>query len=499
MKPSLKLWIAGAMAGAALGAASAATLDLGRIFDIGKDVVTATTGVDEKDEIAVGREIAGRVLGAAPLVADPALQSYVNQVGRWIALQTERPDMPWRFGVLDSAAINAFAAPGGHVLITRGLYEILDNEAQLAGVLGHEIGHVTARHGVNQYTRAMATDLGARILSAAVPQLGNQIGQQLLGVIGNALLSGYGREDELQADRLGAEYIARNGYDPDAVTGVVGILKNQEEFEKKRAAAENREPRVYHGVFASHPSADDRLLAAVAEAQKFKTGATTRLAREDFLKRLDGTVFGDSPREGVRRGSSFYHRDLNFAVDFPDGWKIRNQPKSVVATAPSQAALLDLSAADIGKTNNPREFMTARLKTGDLARAGKVEGARLSSHTGVAHINTPFGRRDTRVSVLFHGPKAFVLLGTTREAGELDKYDARFLKTAASLRPLSESEKQLADGLRIRVKQAGAGDTFAQLAKKSPLSDYSESILRLVNAKFPAGEPKTGETIKVIE
>ena len=203
--------------------------------------------------------------------------------------------------MLDGDEVNAFALPGGYIYITRGILAYIQNEAELAAVLGHEIGHVTARHGVNQYTAAMAAQIGAGVLSAAAPQLGNPIGQELINILGNALLSGYGREHELQADRLGAEYIARNNYDPEAVIGVVGILKNQEEFEKKRAAAENREPHVYHGVFASHPSADDRLQQAVAEAQKFKTGATTKVAREDFLKQLDGTVFGDSPREGVRR------------------------------------------------------------------------------------------------------------------------------------------------------------------------------------------------------
>ena len=117
------------------GPAAAASIDLGRIFDVGRDLRTATTGLDEPEEIAVGREVAGRTLGAAPLVADPELQAYVNRVGRWIAMQTERPDLPWHFGVLDTASVNAFAAPGGYVLVTRGLYEMLDTESQLAGVL----------------------------------------------------------------------------------------------------------------------------------------------------------------------------------------------------------------------------------------------------------------------------------------------------------------------------------------------------------------------------
>ena len=130
-------WLAAVLMAAACGAASAASLDLGRLFDVGKDLRTAAVGLDEKEEIAVGREVAGRTLGAAPLVPDPELQAYVNRVGRWIAMQSERPDLPWHFGVLDTASVNAFAAPGGFIFVTRGLLETVGTEAELAGVLAH--------------------------------------------------------------------------------------------------------------------------------------------------------------------------------------------------------------------------------------------------------------------------------------------------------------------------------------------------------------------------
>jgi predicted Zn-dependent protease len=453
----------------------------------------------EAQEISLGRQNDPKIRKQYGVYNDPDLQAYVQRVGERLAKQSHRPHLKYTFTVLDSDEVNAFALPGGYIYITRGILAYIQNEAELAAVLGHEIGHVTARHGVNQYSRAMAAQIGAGLLSAIVPELGNQLGQELLNVLGSALLSGYGREDELQADRLGAEYIARNHYDPEAVIGVVSILKNQEEFEKKRAAAENREPRVYHGVFASHPSADQRLQQAVGEAKKFKTGATTKVAREEYDRLLDGVIFGDSPREGVRRGSSFYHRDLNFAVDFPEGWKVSNKPKAVTATAPDGAALLDLRAFDTGKTRDPREFLSTRLETGDLTREAKLEGGKLLGHTAVANIHTPFGNRDTRASVVFHGPKALVLFGATKASGELDKYDAPFLAAARSLRPLDAREKKFADGLRLKVRKAAAGETFAGLAKKSPLNAHGESILRLINAKFPNGEPKPGEPIRVIE
>ena len=244
MKPSLKLWVAGVMAIAALSAASAATLDLGRIFDVGKDVATASTGMDEKDEIAVGREIAGRMLGAAPLVADRELQSYVNRVGRWVALQSERPDLPWHFGVIDSPSINAFAAPGGYVLITRGLYEVLDNEAQLAGVLGHEIGHVVRRHHITVMQKSAAISAGAR----AIQGNRNQFINNLIGTGAEVMARGLDKGAEFEADQLGVVLAARAGYAP---YGLVEVLH--------KLAARGSSDASLALLFKTHPTPGERL------------------------------------------------------------------------------------------------------------------------------------------------------------------------------------------------------------------------------------------------
>src|SRR5690348_8101850 len=199
MTRSLKSRLAIVVLAAGCELAGAASLDLGRLFDIGKDVTDATKGMDEKDEIAVGREIAGRMLGAAPLVADPELQAYVNRVGRWVASQTERPDLPWHFGVIDTASINAFAAPGGHVLITRGLYEILDGEAQLAGVLGHEIGHVVRRHHITVMQKSAAISTGARVVQGDW----NHVINNLIGAGAEVLARGLDKSAEFEADQIG--------------------------------------------------------------------------------------------------------------------------------------------------------------------------------------------------------------------------------------------------------------------------------------------------------
>jgi len=245
MTGAFRYWIAAALMTALSAHAGAASLDLGRIFDVGRDLRTAATGLNEKEEIAVGREVAGRTLGAAPLVPDPELQAYVNRVGRWIALQTERPDLPWHFGVLDTPSVNAFAAPGGYVLITRGLYEMLASESQLAGVLGHEIGHIVQRHHVKVMQQSAAVSAGAR---AAQRDDRGILVNNLIGTGAEVLARGLDKSAEFEADRIGVVLAARAGYSPYGLVEVLHLL-----------AARSAEDSSLALLFKTHPAPGERL------------------------------------------------------------------------------------------------------------------------------------------------------------------------------------------------------------------------------------------------
>lgn len=227
------------------GAAAAQTIDLNRIFSIGKDVATAAGGVSEQEELTLGREIAGRVLGAAPLVNDAELQRYVNRVGRWVALQGERPELPWRFGVIETASINAFAAPGGYVLITRGLYEILDNEAQLAGVLAHEIGHIIRRHHVTVMQKSAALSAGAQL---AQRDNRSALINNMIGTGAEVFARGLDKSAEFEADMIGVVLAARAGYNPFGLLDVLHKLN-------ARGAGDN----ALALLFKTHPAPGERL------------------------------------------------------------------------------------------------------------------------------------------------------------------------------------------------------------------------------------------------
>jgi predicted Zn-dependent protease len=201
----------------------------------------------DDEETAVGRQIAGNLLGAAPLVKDKALQRYVNLVGRWVASQSERPDLAWHFGVLDSDDVNAFAAPGGYIFVTRGLYRLLENEAQLAGVLAHEVAHVVKKHHYRVIQKAKAVDFGSRLLAQKAGQ-DNQLAQKLIGSGAEIVARGLDKSAEYEADRMGVVLSARSGYDQYALAEV---LQQMGHYSKGDDSVKL--------LFKTHPHPDERL------------------------------------------------------------------------------------------------------------------------------------------------------------------------------------------------------------------------------------------------
>lgn len=200
----------------------------------------------KEEEIQLGRQITGNLLGAAPLVKDEALQKYVNQVGRWVAGQSERPDLPWHFGVIESEDINAFAAPGGYVIITKGLYRQLKNEAQLAGVLGHEIGHVVRKHHLKLLQKSQLLDIGAKLLGSKVGKE-DDITQKVIGNGAEILARGLDKNAEYEADRMGVTLATRAGYEPFGLPEVLQSIS--------QAGNTSRVTLLYK----THPHPDDRL------------------------------------------------------------------------------------------------------------------------------------------------------------------------------------------------------------------------------------------------
>jgi predicted Zn-dependent protease len=449
--------------------------------------------MSESQEVQTGRQEDAKVRKEYGVYNNPALQQYVNEIGQQLAKNSHRPGLQYSFLVVDSPEINAFALPGGYIYITRGILAYLNSEAELAGVLGHEIGHVTARHSVQQLSAATAASVGTALLEIFVPALRNQAADTALNLLGNALLSGYGREHELEADRLGAQYLARTNYDPQAMIKVIGVLKNQELFDAEVAKAEGRQPRAYHGVFSTHPDGDTRLQQVVGEAGKPAAG-TARVNREEFLRRVDRMVFADSPEQGVIRNGNLYHTDLGLAFTFPPNWRTRNSPDRVVAANPAGDTLIDLRGAGPAQ-GSPVDVLRKMLggNTGTEITQSTINGL----PAALANINIQ--GMPTRVAVIFLGKAAYIIGGQAKTAQAMQRSAPEINAAISSFRTLNDAERKLARPLTLRVINAAKGATFAQLAQNSPLGKNAVSHLRLINGMYPAGEPVAGQPLKIIE
>ncbi|HVW65739.1 MAG TPA: M48 family metalloprotease [Nitrosospira sp.] len=462
------------------------------------------TLMSEADEMRKGQQAAAEIGKTYEVYDDlPTLQDYVDEIGQKLAKNSHRPQLNYHFTVVDSPEVNAFALPGGYIYVTRGILAYLNSESELAAVLGHEIGHVTARHSIQQYSAAtaanVATTLGGIAAAVFLPQLGGQLAQgiqSLLGFSGNVLLSGYGRGHELEADRLGAEYLARSGYDPQAMIKVIAVLKNQELFDIEVAREEGREPRRYHGLFASHPDNDTRLQEVIVEAQQYAKPGKADDRREEFLRRTRGMIFGDSVKHGIVRGNTFQHGEMGFTLSFPPEWRIQNKPQEVVATSPDGKALMALSLLDEVR-GSPADLARERLRLDAAVQVLSVT----SNGLPAAILNSPpkWEGKPFKAGVIYLGDKAYLLAGRGDSSEAFDRHREEISGTIESFRALSDMEKKKIKPLEIKTIKVTGGTTYGSLAAKSPLGSNAENYLRLLNGHYPVGEPAPGQIIKIVQ
>jgi predicted Zn-dependent protease len=289
--------------------------------------------ISEAQEIQMGQQAAQQVAREMGLVQDQALQNYVNQIGQRLAADSERPDLPWSFAVVDDPMINAFALPGGPIFLTRGILAHFNNEAEMASVLGHEIGHITARHSVEQISKQQLAGLGlgiATILSPQAAQFGDLAGAGL-----QLMFMKFGRDHERQADDLGLRYMIQEGYDPNQMPPVFDVLDQISRSEGGRAIPE---------WASTHPDPGNRA-AAIRRDIAAAGNPSGVINRDAYLARLNGMAFGANPREGYNIGSTFYHPEMRFRMQFPQGWRIQNTRRAVIGVSPNQDAVIILSHA----------------------------------------------------------------------------------------------------------------------------------------------------------
>ncbi len=298
--------------------------------------------ISEAQEIQMGRELLAQSRQQSGFYPDTALTRYVAAIGLRMAEQSERPELPWEFHLLDDAVVNAYAAPGGFIFLTRGILSYMNSEAELAGVLGHEIGHVTARHTANQLSKQQLLGAGLLIGAIAAPDLAQGVAGQAAMGFTQLLLLKYGRDDESQSDALGHKYSLRAGYDVREMANTFLTLQRM-----SAASGQSGPP----ALLSSHPDPGDRAEKTRMWADTVSSFANLVSGRDRFLRMLDGLVFAEDPRIGYFEGNRFLHPTLRLQFSVPEGWQTVNQASRVVAVDPNGRAQLELSNATEASAN----------------------------------------------------------------------------------------------------------------------------------------------------
>ncbi len=444
--------------------------------------------MSEQQEIAIGQQGDAEVRRDMGIYDDAELQRYVSDIGMRLAKESHRPNLPWQFAVVDNPAINAFALPGGYIYITRGILPYLADESELAGVLGHEIGHVTARHAAQQYTRATGSSIGLIALSIFVPGARPFGDAASLGV---GLLSlKYGRGDEIQADGLGLEYSSRSGWDPTAVPRFLSTLS------KVDAMSEKGVPNW----LSTHPDPASRVSQAQPLVAKHQSATATAKNREEFLRAIDGVVIGDNPKDGIVRGNLFLHPDLRFSIEFPEGWEVQNTPEQVAAREPGQKHYMMMQLASL--TGQNQSIEDAAVQSMRSAGFRRSEGQPTNINGMDAYVGLYSGRLQSfgqvvmRAAHVLQGRQVFMLAGFAPKE-TFAQVDAEITKSIQSFRELTRDEAANVRPNRLDFYVARQGDTWQAIASRHG-NLVRATQLAIMNGYEVNEQPRPGERLKII-
>jgi predicted Zn-dependent protease len=443
--------------------------------------------LSEAEEIAIGRQGDAEIRREMGVYRDEEMQRYVSGIGERIAAVSHRPSLPWTFTVLDTPAVNAFALPGGYVYVTRGLLSHLGDESELAGVLGHEVGHVTARHASQQYTRATGGSLGVLLASIFIPGVApfSDLASAGLGT----LFLKYSRDDELESDRLGMEYASKAGWDPESVPRFLTTLSRLDALSE----------RGIPNWLSTHPDPGSRVVKAAPVAATYADGTRER-NRDDFLRRIEGMAYGDDPAEGVVQAHRFLHPDLRIALDFPEGWEVQNSSEQVVAQPDGDKVLMLMRAADTARgaslADGAKRHMRGlgfTLENGTLEQVNGLE-AFVGDYRGKAR---QVGNVRIRAAHLTVGRQVYLVAGVAPQA-DFARVVGEFDTAVRSFRQLSTTEAARVRPNRVALYSVKPGDSWQSIAQRAGRGLVPATRLALMNGFAVNTQPPAGTRLKIV-
>lgn len=422
--------------------------------------------ISENQEIAMGRDAAVDVDASMGLYDDDAMQAYVDSVGQALAAASERPGLPWRFRVVDDPVINAFALPGGYIYLARGIMTHFNSEAELASVLGHEIGHVTGRHSVEQISRAQLAGIGLVAGSIFVPEIAQYSG--ILGQSLGLLFLKFGRDDEKESDGLGFRYMTRLNYNPEGAVSMFETLRRQRDSSGHDPIPE---------WASTHPDPGNRVGHAEARIDSAGISGGT-VGRNRYMSHIDGMVFGVNPRQGFFLGNVFFHPDLAFRIDFPEGWRAQNLPRAVMALSPDEDAVVQLTISDESSPDVAANIFFAQdgiQRTGFASR--QVNG--LQAVVGSFTARTTNATLAGQVMFIQHRNVTYEMIGYSTDA-RVRQYQSDFATTLDSFRKLTNRRMLAVQPKLVEIVTLRNGMTIERFNERYPSTVPIEELL-LIN------------------
>ena len=451
-----------------------------------------TAFMSPADELRVGREQHPKILKEFGGAYNHAKASaYVNKVGQTLARNSDLPNLQYTFTVLDSDVINAFALPGGYVYISRGLLALANTEAELAGVLAHEIGHVTARHSAQRYSSTVVAGLGTALLGVVAGSGAAQLGQQGAAVY----LQGYSRDQEFEADTLGVRYLARTGYETGSMASFLASLQAYSALEAKTSGLPD--PASRYNIMSTHPRTGDRVAAATRAAQ---TTAVTnpRIGNIDHLNAIEGIVFGDSEGQGFVRDRVFAHKVLGFRFEVPEGFHLANGTRQVVARGPSESLILFNADTKPYRGSMASYLSSVWAPSAKLAGVEQLNVNGMDAGTGTTRLANQGSSVDLRlVAIRFSANQIYRFMFATPPA-MTKQLSVPLRRTTFSFRRLSAREKADLKPWRVTTPKVASGSSVARLSRGLPLPGPKEEWFRVLNGLAPNSQPFAGQRVKLV-
>ena len=438
--------------------------------------------ISESDEIALGKQASQEVEQTIGLVEDAELQAYVRRIGMAMATTSQRPSLPWTFGVVDDPTPNAFALPGGFIYVTRGMATLMSSEAELASVLGHEIGHVTAKHSVSAISQQQLAQIGLGVGSILIPRL-----QRFQGLVGTGLgllFLQHGRDAERQADDLGFQYASSRGY---AMSEMADVFRSLERLPGSERSA-------LPSFLSSHPSPGERVKTIEQKAAAQQTGARGSIVREaEYLRQVDGLVYGEDPRQGFFRDGRFLHPDLRFQFSFPRGWTGQNLKHAVLGMSGNQDAALQLTIVRGAPEAAAREF--GGKQSIRLAQASRDDVNGLPAVVARFEAQTESGVLGGIGSWISHGGRTYQLL-TYTGATALSSQDGAFRQIIGSFGPLRDQAALNVQPKRLDIVTVSDRVTLTEFNRRMPSAVTIEELAVINELAGPAAPIPPGSLIK---